>query len=386
MARLHAAPTGRRQPGQTTPPVANLAQGMLDAAKQTFDFVRRPARKPWISQTTLEALAAARVAEAECTEEARSLRNKAKRLAKKDRIRHIHEQLTEIPAGITKKTWTTARQQKRGFVGRKCHLIVDHKPVPWSKTHEAFRDHLQNQQWAQRVNTPLADRGIPTDILFPPDEDETPVTLRELQAGIAKLKRNKASGPDGVPNELFTLLDADGELKLLDMYNETLNSQTIPPSWTEATVVNIFKGKGKNTDIENYRPISLLNTTYKLFATMLQVRIASISDYKIRKTQFGLRAKRGTRQPLFILRRAMEWAKMTDRPLHLLFLDWKQAFDSIDHTAMLLALKRFGIAQNYLCLIEKFYTSPTFCVNSWTGQTATGVVHAGIRQGCPLSP
>ena len=133
---------------------------------------------------------------------------------------------------------------------------------------------------------------------------------------------------------------------LLDMYNETLSSQTIP-------VVNIFTGKGKDTDIENYRPISLLNTTYKLFATMLQVRIASISDYKIRKTQFGFRAKRGTRQPLFILRRAMEWAKMTDRPLHLLFLDWKQAFDSIDHTAMLLALRRFGVAQNYLCLIEK---------------------------------
>ena len=165
--RQHAAPVGRRQVGQTTPPVANLAQGMLDAAKQTFDFVRRPARKPWISQTTLEALAAARVAESERRDDARTLRNKAKRLAKKDRIRYIHEQLTEDPAGITKKTWTTARQQKRGFIGKKSHLIVDHKPVPWSKTHEAFRDHLQNQQWAQRVTTPLADRGISTEPLCP---------------------------------------------------------------------------------------------------------------------------------------------------------------------------------------------------------------------------
>ena len=146
----------------------------------------------------------------------------------KDRIRYIHEQLTEDPAGITKKTWTTARQQKRGFVGRKSHLIVDHKPVPWSKTHEAFRDHLQDQQWAQRVTTPLADRGISTEPLFPPDDDEPPFTLRELQAAIAKLKKNKASGPDGVPNELFSLLDADGEIMLLDMYNDTLTSQTIP--------------------------------------------------------------------------------------------------------------------------------------------------------------
>ena len=182
------------------------------------------------------------------------------------------------------------------------------------------------------------------------------------------------------------LLDAEGELLLLDMYNETLTKCHIPSTWTEARVDNIFKGKGSDTDVANYRPISLLNTAYKLFATMMQTRLANLSETKLRSTQFGFRAGKGTRQPLFIVRRAIEWSNMTNKPLHLLFLDWQQAFDSIDHTAMLEALYRFGVPQNYINLIEQFYTLPTFQFESWSELPAKGKVSAGIRQGCPLSP
>ena len=65
-------------------------------------------------------------------------------------------------------------------------------------------------------------------------------------------------------------------------------------------------------------------------------------------------------QPLFIVRRAMEYSNVTDKPLHFLFLDRKQAFDSVDHTAMIIAFKRFGVSQDCLNLIESIYTDPTF--------------------------
>ena len=61
----------------------------------------------------------------------------------------------------------------------------------------------------------------------------------------------------------------------------------------------------------------------------------------------------------------MEWAQMTEQPLQLLFLDWRQAFDSLDHTAMMTALRRFGIAPNLLQVIEALYQSPVFRVESW---------------------
>ena len=150
-------------------------------------------------------------------------------------------------------------------------------------------------------------------------------------------------------------------------------------------MVSIFKGKGDDSDPSSYRPISLLNVTYKVFAAMIQTRLASTFDHKLRPNQFGFRSGRGTRHPLFVLRRAMEWSTMTNHPLYMLFLDWKQAFDSLDHTAMLEALQRFGLSESMLNIIKSIYESPTFEAQS-THEVAVGSVSAGIRQGCPLSP
>ena len=77
---------------------------------------------------------------------------------------------------------------------------------------------------------------------------------------------------------------------------------------------------------------------------------------------------------------------MTARPLNFLFLDWKQAVDSLDHTAMIIALKGFGLASDLIDIILSLYTDATFTVMGRSDQTATGKVSSGIRQGCPLSP
>ena len=77
---------------------------------------------------------------------------------------------------------------------------------------------------------------------------------------------------------------------------------------------------------------------------------------------------------------------MTTTQLHCLLLDWKQAFDSVDHTALLEALVRLGISDAMMLAIASLYEAPSFLIRGTQGHTATGKVQAGIRQGCPLSP
>ena len=118
----------------------------------------------------------------------------------------------------------------------------------------------------------------------------------------------------------------------------------MPKGWKEAIVVSLYKGKGLDTSPENSRPISLLTSIYKVFASLLQIRLSKLHEQDLRKAQYGFRAGKSTTHPLFVLRRAMESAEMTNNPMNLLFLDWKQTLDSIDHNAMLIALKRFGVS------------------------------------------
>ena len=202
--------------------------------------------------------------------------------------------------------------------------------------------------------------------------DHNAFTLEELQSALNKLKTKKAPGPDEVGNELFLLLDDANTLSLLEFYNQIWESGNISDNWKEAIVVLLYKGKGLDTDPSNYRPISLLNSIYQVFASMLQARLSSIHETHMRNTQFGFRAGRGTIHPLFILRRAMEWSEMTANPLYILLLDWKQAFDSVDHNAMLIALKRFGVSERAINIIGALYSDPTFHTVCSSGDKAHG--------------
>ena len=120
---------------------------LMQSAKQHFPLVQRTLRNPWITDETLRSLAAARAAQANGSDNWKQLRNQAKRAARKDRVKWVHDQLLDDPSGTQSTVWNTVRRQRKGFQGRRTHLVVDDKPVPWTKTHEAFRDHLQNSQW-----------------------------------------------------------------------------------------------------------------------------------------------------------------------------------------------------------------------------------------------
>ena len=226
-----------------------------------------------------------------------------------------------------------------------------------------------------------------TTPLYPQDQDALSLfTMEELQTALAKVRKGRAAGPDGMRSDVVRLLDYYGEQQLLDLYNQCLITKTVPKKWKEAIAVSFYKGKGDDADASNYRPISLLNTTYKVYAAMIQDRLSSRYDKRLRKTQYGFRKERSTAQPLFILRRLQDYAARTGTPFHCLFIDWKQAFDKLDHSSMLIALQRLGVHQHYLDIVQDIYTDPTFYTVGMRGEKSQATPHTGIRQGCPLSP
>ena len=165
-------------------------------------------------------------------------------LARKDRIAWIHQKLTEDAGQYQQGIWSTARSQKRGFQGKKRHLVVDNKPVPWSRTHQAFRDHLQNKQW--RNLEPNPDRVAELESrrrLYPRVIDHNSFTIEEMQTAIDKLKKSKAPGPDKLVNELFMLLDDHNSGLLLEFYNKICHGRFLllgrRLSWFQFTRVKV---------------------------------------------------------------------------------------------------------------------------------------------------
>ena len=106
-----------------------------------------------------------------------------------------------------------------------------------------------------------------------PDTEEIPkFTEEEVERAIKRMKRHKAQGMDGITSDIIKLGRPIVLTYLTNIFNNILKTKQIPDSWHEAKIVILFK-KGDPKDIKNYRPISLLSHSYKIFTRLLQTRI-----------------------------------------------------------------------------------------------------------------
>jgi len=94
----------------------------------------------------------------------------------------------------------------------------------------------------------------------------------ELETGSNMLKNGKAPGVDEIVSECLK----KGEPCLLNQLHQLINiiweQEEIPESWRVSVLCPVFK-KREIMECENYRGISLLNTTYKVLSNILLIRI-----------------------------------------------------------------------------------------------------------------
>ena len=153
----------------------------------------------------------------------------------------------------------------------------------------------------------------------------------------------------------------------------------------QADLAVIYK-KGSTDKPENYRPIALLNIGYKLMASMIQKRLSDAIDDRIDPSQFGFRKGKSTAQPIHIYRRIQEIHEEAGLELITILLDWEKAFDKTNQRKLIIALRRMGIPEKMVRVIEAIYRSPKFAVKEMGKRSSERRQYSGIRQGCPLSP
>lgn len=149
--------------------------------------------------------------------------------------------------------------------------------------------------------------------------------VTEMQQALHGLARGKSPGPDGISNEFLRALPVEGQQWLLDLYNDFLRTGNIPPGWSNSAIVMLHK-KGNRTDPENYRPISLLNTTLKLFTQLLQNRLSSWAEEGnyLPEAQAGFRKGRNCDDQIFCLSHLVNRAlRKRGGKLFCLFVDFK---------------------------------------------------------------
>jgi len=122
----------------------------------------------------------------------------------------------------------------------------------------------------------------------------------------------------------------------------------------------IYK-KGDPMNVKNYRGISLLNTAYNILSNTLLNRLRPYANniynntsiqYIIGEYQSGFMSGRSTIDHIFTLKQIIEKYYEFNRPLHLIFIDFKQAYDSVQRTEIWRSLKLLGVPSKLISMIR----------------------------------
>ena len=108
---------------------------------------------------------------------------------------------------------------------------------------------------------------------------DVPITVDGIEGVIKLLKRGKSSGPDGILSEHIIYGGLSLKLWLLKIFNNMVKFECMPECLNNATIVPIYKGKGKNPlSTNSYRGISLTSIIGKLFECILLHRMTPILE------------------------------------------------------------------------------------------------------------
>ena len=117
----------------------------------------------------------------------------------------------------------------------------------------------------------------------------------------------QSCGGDGIPVELFQILNDDAVKLLHSICQQIWKTQQWPQDWKRSVFIPIPK-KGNAKECSNYRTIALISHARKVMLKILQIRIQQYMNQDLPDTQAGFRKGRGTRGQIANIRCVIEKA------------------------------------------------------------------------------
>lgn len=152
------------------------------------------------------------------------------------------------------------------------------------------------------------------------------------------------SGPDGIPIEFYKKFKQKLAQPLLDMFNESYKTGTLPPSLRLAMITVILKPDKSPTSCSSFRPISLMGCDTKVLCKALSKRLEQYLPQLVGNDQNGFVLQR---QGFHNIRRVLNvlFEKNNAKDTAMLSVDASQAFDRIEWKYLFDLLPRYGLGK-----------------------------------------
>ena len=138
--------------------------------------------------------------------------------------------------------------------------------------------------------------------------------------------------------------------------------------------------------MSTFEGIALTEADSKVYRLILLGRIRPVVEPKLLDSACAYRRGRGAADSQFLMRRVIELATAAGQTVWPVFVDFRRAFDSLDREVLWAALRAYGVDPVVVDRVADLYAD-SGCRVRVNGTTSERFQpHAGVQQGCPLSP
>ena len=250
----------------------------------------------------------------------------------------------------------------------------------------------------EHIKTMYSDSGKNEMINIPPDiplleeiehgMDIDPPRLKEVKLVVKKARNASAPGPNGIPYLFYK--NSPGVLVFLwKLMGVVWKKGVIPVCWRRAGGVLIPKERD-STEVNQFRPISLLNVEGKIFFSVLAQRMTKyllnnqLIDTQTQKA--GITGFAGCLEHTSMIWHQIQSAKKEKKELHVVFLDLANAFSSVPHNFIWASFNFFKIPDIITNLVKAYFSDLQLCFTTPAFVTDWHRLEIGIMAGCTVSP
>lgn len=215
------------------------------------------------------------------------------------------------------------------------------------------------------------------------------VEITEIQVAnyINNLKNNCSQGLDQISTKLIKTHKETIIPILTKLINNVTFSAIFPNELKIAKVIPIYKSKD-STNVANYRPISVLPVLSKNFERNIHDQLFNeMRKHDIfRNNQYAYQPESGTISACISCVSTVQTSLEKKMLMVILFVDFKKAFDSVNHNLLLLKLKKLGLKDASYELIKSYLYKRTQIVKVNKTLSKATEIMCGVPQGSILGP